>query len=78
MTGLEALQAVQYVTVGSERFAVIDVKDWESLVEWLETLEDAQIAKEAYAELRAAGGDRERTGWMRWDDVKEDSTRVAV
>ena len=72
MTGLDALQAVQYVTVGNERFAVVDVNDWESLIEWLETLEDVQIAKEAFAELHAAGGDRRRAGWMRWDDVKED------
>jgi hypothetical protein len=72
MTGLEALQAVQYVTVGKERFAVIDLKDWESLIEWLETLEDVQIAKEAFAELNAAGGDRQRAGWKRWDEVKED------
>ena len=60
MTGLEALEAVQYVTVGNSRFAVVDVNDWESLVEWLETLEDVQAAKEALAELRAAGGDRQR------------------
>jgi hypothetical protein len=72
MTGLEALQAVQYVTVGTERFAVIDLKDWESLIEWLETLEDVQSAKEAFAELNAAGGDRERAGWKRWDEVKEE------
>lgn len=72
MTGLEALQAVQYVTVGKERFAMVDVKDWESLIEWLEALEDVQVAKEASAELRAAGGDRMRAGWMRWDDVKEE------
>ena len=74
MTGLDALQTVQYVTVGHERFALIDVKDWESLIEWLETLEDVQIAKEAFAELHAAGGDRERAGWMCWDDVKKDLT----
>jgi len=72
MTGLEALQSVQYVTVGKDRFAVIDANDWESLIEWLETLEDVQAAKEAFADLRAAGGDRQRAGWMRWDDVKED------
>jgi len=72
MTGLEALQAVQYVTVGQQRFAVIDMKDWESLIEWLETLEDVQIAKEALAELSAAGNDRQRAGWLRWDDVKEE------
>jgi hypothetical protein len=71
MSGLEALQAVQYVTVGTERFAVIDVKDWESLVEWLETVEDVQIAKEAIAELDAVGGNRGRAGWLRWDDVRE-------
>ena len=71
MTGLDALQAVQYVTVGQQRFAVVDVKDWESLIEWLETLEDVQIAREALAGLGTAGGDRQRAGWMRWDDVKE-------
>jgi hypothetical protein len=69
MTGLQALQSVQYVTVGNERLAVIDAEDWESLIEWLETLEDVQIAREALAELAAAGGDRKRAGWMRWDDV---------
>jgi hypothetical protein len=76
MTALEALQSVQYVTVGKERFAVIDVKDWESLIEWLETLEDVQIAKEAFAELNAAGGDRGRAGWRHWDDVKEELEQV--
>jgi hypothetical protein len=78
MTGLETLQAVQYVTVGNERFAVVDVKDRESLVEWLETLEDVEIAKEAFAELHAAGGSRERAGWMRWDDVKEEKESAAT
>ncbi len=65
MTGLEAFQSVQYVTVRKGRFAVISVDDWETLIEWLETLEDAQVAKEAFAELRAFDGDRERAGWLR-------------
>jgi hypothetical protein len=39
------------------------------LIEWLETLEDIQIGKQAFAELKAFGGDRERAGWLRWDDV---------
>jgi len=73
MTGLEALQPVQYVTVGKARFAVIDVDDWESLIEWLETLEDVQVAKEAFAELRASSGDRARAGWHRWDEVRSDA-----
>jgi hypothetical protein len=71
MTGLEALQSVQYVNVKGERFAVVSIEDWETLLEWLETLEDVEIAREAYAELKASGGDRERAGWLRWDDVKE-------
>jgi hypothetical protein len=72
MTGLEALQSVQYVTVKGERLVVINADDWETLIEWLETLEDVQIARQAFAELKAFGGDRERAGWLRWDDVKEE------
>jgi hypothetical protein len=71
MTGLEALQSVQYVNVKGERFAVVSIEDWEALLEWLETLEDVEIARKAYAELKASGGDREQAGWLRWDDVKE-------
>jgi len=74
MTGLEALQSVQYATVKGKRFAVINVTDWEALIEWLETLEDVQIAKQAYAELEAFEGDRDRAGWLRWDNVKEELT----
>ena len=72
MTGLEALQAVQYVAVKGKRFAIIDTDDWETLIEWLETLEDVQIAQDAFAQLETFGGDRERAGWLRWDDVKEE------
>ena len=72
MTGLEALQSVQYATVKGERFAIINVDEWEALLEWLETLEDVQIARQAFAELKAFNGDRERAGWLRWDEVKEE------
>ena len=72
MTGLEALQSVQYATVKGKRFAVINVNDWEALLEWLETLEDVQIARQAFAELKAFGDDGERAGWLRWDEVKEE------
>ena len=72
MTGLEALQAVQFVTVRGRRLAVLDAEDWESLVEWLETLEDVSLAKEAQRALKAAGNDRQAAGWLRWDDVKKE------
>ena len=71
MTGLEALQSVQYVTAKGRRLAVIDADDWETLIEWLETLEDVQIAEQTYKELEAFDGDRERAGWLKWDDVRE-------
>jgi len=72
MTALEILQSVQYVTVKGKRLAVVGADDWETIIEWLETLEDTQVAKEAYEALKAAGGDRKRAGWLRWDDVREE------
>ena len=71
MTGLEALQSVQYVTAKGKRLAVIDADDWEALIEWLETLEDVQIARQAYQALETFRGDRERAGWLKWDEVRE-------
>ena len=70
MTALEALESVQYVTVKGKRLAIVSADDWEAMIEWLETLEDVELAKEAFAQLKAAGGDRERAGWLKWDDVE--------
>jgi len=72
MTGLDALQSVQFVTAEGKRFAVVSAEDWEALIEWLETLEDAQIARQAFAELKASGGDRRRAGWLEWDEVADE------
>ena len=72
MTALEALESVQYVTVKGKRFAIVSADEWEAMIEWLETLEDVELAREAFAQLESAGGDRERAGWLKWDDVKED------
>ena len=44
MSGLEVLQSVQFVTMKGKRFALLSADDWETLIEWLETLEDIQIA----------------------------------
>jgi hypothetical protein len=72
MTGLEALQSVQYITVKGKRFAVVSADDWEALIEWLETLEDIRVAKQAFAELKKAGDDRNQAGWLKWDEIKEE------
>lgn len=72
MTGSEALQSVQFVTVKGKRFAVLSADDWEALIEWLETVEDLAIAKEAFAQLKAAEGDRTKAGWLKWSEVSEE------
>ena len=72
MTALEALKSVHYVTVKGQRLAVMSAIDWEAMIEWLETLEDIQIAKQAYADLKTHNGNRERAGWLKWDDIKEE------
>jgi len=69
MTGLEALQSVQFVTAKGKRLAVLSADDWEALIEWLETLEDVAIVRQALADLKAAGGDRKRAGWLEWESV---------
>ncbi|GAB4174675.1 MAG: hypothetical protein Fur006_04630 [Coleofasciculaceae cyanobacterium] len=72
MTGLDALQSVQFVTVKGKRLAVLDAEGWEALIEWLETLEDLQIVQTALAQLKAAGGNRQRAGWLKWDEVEQE------
>jgi PHD/YefM family antitoxin component YafN of YafNO toxin-antitoxin module len=72
MTGLDALQSVQFVSKKGKRLAVLSAEDWEALIEWLETLEDAQIARAAFAELKAAKGSRRRAGWLAWSAVKNE------
>ncbi len=72
MTGTDALHSVQFVTVKGKRLAVLSAEDFETLVEWVETLEDVQIAHEAYDELKAASGNRAKAGWKKWDDVEKE------
>ena len=72
MVGGEILQSVQFVTVKGKRLAVLSAEDWEALIEWVENLEDSQIARAAFAELKAAGGDRKRAGWLEWEDAEKE------
>ncbi len=72
MSGLDALQSVQYVSLQEKRYALVEVDDWESMLEWLETVEDIGIVHEALTALEAAHGDREQAGFLRWDDVQQE------
>lgn len=71
MSGSEALKSVQFVTVKGKRFAFLDANDWETLIEWIERLEDLERASQAFNELISAEGDRVKAGWLEWDSVKE-------
>lgn len=72
MTGTQALQSVQFVSVKGKRLAVLSAEDWEALVEWLETVEDIQTANQAFEQLKAAQGEREQAGWIEWDQADKE------
>ena len=72
MTGTQALQSVQFVTVKGKRLAVLSAEDWEAMIEWLETVEDVQVAQQAFANLESAGGDRKCAGWIEWDEAEQE------
>lgn len=70
MTGIETLQSVQFINLQGKQVAVLSMEDWQALIEWLETLEDMQIAHKAFDDLKAANLSRQRAGWLKWDDVE--------
>lgn len=72
MTALEVVQSVRYITVRDKRYAFVDVEEWESIIEWIETLEDLQVFRQTTAELEAAGNDPEQAGWLHWDDIRDE------
>jgi hypothetical protein len=72
MAGLDVLGSVQFVTVKGKRLAVMDAENWEALIEWLETVEDLQIARTTFAHLKSAGGNRQRVGWLQWNEVEQE------
>lgn len=72
MSGLEVLQSVQFVTIKGKKLAVLSAEDWDSLIEWLETVEDLDAAREALAALKSATGDRAKAGWLEWTSVEKE------
>jgi hypothetical protein len=72
MIGQDALQSVQFVNAQGKRFALLDADVWEFLIEWLEDLEDTTIARNALVQLKAAGNDYEKAGWLKWEDVERE------
>jgi len=71
MTVPEILQSVQFITVKGQKLAVLSGDDWDALIQWLETIEDLEVAQQAFKSLQAAEGDREKAGWLKWDEARE-------
>ena len=68
MSAMQALQSVHFVKAKGKRFAVIGAEEWKALVKLLETLEDLEVVRKAFADLKTAGGDRKKAGWLKWSD----------
>jgi len=54
----------------------VDWVAWQRIVAALEDAEDIGIAQAALAELNAAGGNPERAGWLRLEDLEETWARA--
>jgi predicted DNA-binding protein len=69
MTVAEALASVEFIVDrdGKPRAAVLEIKAWEALMDWLEEMEDRAIVRTALPRLRMGP---EKAGALRWEDVE--------
>jgi hypothetical protein len=54
---------------GQPRAVQVEMPLWQRILDALEDAEDVTLARAALAELAAAGGDPEKAGWLRVDDL---------
>ena len=68
-SGLDILKSVQYVVnqKGKPAAVQIDIAAWESLLDWLEDLDDRTLVKAVLPRLRLGP---EKAGALLWDEVK--------
>lgn len=72
MPDIVAASDIQFV-VGSEgqpSGVFLDMATWRRIVQALEDAEDFSIAKQALAEIDAAGGDLEKAGFLAWETLR--------
>lgn len=56
---------------GQRTAVLLDIRAWEILIKWIETVTDAKIAAQALRELHLAGGRPEQADWLAWEDIRE-------
>jgi len=71
MSTAELLQSVQYVVYPDGRPAAVQMSigAWHTLLGWMEDIEDRALVKAMLPKLRQGP---QRTGALRWDDVRDD------
>jgi hypothetical protein len=69
----EALQSMQFVVddKGQRTAVLLDIRDWEMLIQWIETVTDTEIVVHALQELHQVGGQPEQAGWLAWEEIHE-------
>jgi hypothetical protein len=69
----ETLKSIQFVVddKGQRTAVLLDIRAWEMLIKWIETVTDTKIAVQALQELHQAGGRPEQAGWLAWEEIRE-------
>jgi hypothetical protein len=67
-----AVSGIQFVvgTTGEPSGVLLDMATWRRIVQALEDSEDSSIAKQALAEIDAAGGNLEIAGFLSWENLR--------
>ncbi len=70
MVTLDALKNIRFVldANGKESAVQVSIKDWKTLLEYLEEVEDRASVKEKIARLRRGP---EKSGALDWQDVQD-------
>ncbi|MFQ5633319.1 MAG: hypothetical protein ACE5I1_31525, partial [bacterium] len=50
---------------------LLDIQNWEAILDWIENITDTEIAINVLQELKAAAGRPQAAGWLEWDKVSE-------
>ena len=67
----DAFRSVRFVVgqEGQETGVLLEMKDWQALLDWLEDLEDRALVQSTLPRLRRGP---ERAGALRWENVEAD------
>jgi len=69
----EALKSARYAVDSNGKAAAVllDIENWETIIDWIENISDTKVAIQALDELRAAGGRPQQAGWLDWKTIRE-------